>query len=145
MTNKTNTNIKKKCLQNCNNNGSSFFLKPVDELEIRKIIVTLKNTQATGYDEIRTQIIKDCRYSISLVLAHMINLSFEKGTFPEKLKRSIVKPLYKKGDRDTAGNYRPVTLIPIFSKIFEKAMASRLSDYFYKQGTIKKEQFGFQK
>lgn len=66
------------------------------------------------------------------------------GSFPDALKYSIVKPLYKKGEKSDINNYRPITLIPILSKVYEKCMYKRLIDYCDKFHIISKEQYGFQ-
>lgn len=123
----------------------SMFLKPVSENEVRTEITSLKNSNSEGYDEINTKIIKTCTNELSAIITHLINLSFSLGIFPEALKVSIVKPLFKKGEKSDVNNYRPITLIPILSKIFEKCMYKRLIDYCNKFNIIKKEQFGFQK
>ncbi|ELU18431.1 hypothetical protein CAPTEDRAFT_48939, partial [Capitella teleta] len=54
------------------------------------------------------------------LLLHIINLSFIHGTFPDDLKVAQVVPLYKKGSPMELGNYRPISLLPLFSKVFEK-------------------------
>lgn len=79
------------------------------------------------------------------VLINCINKSFVQGIFPTDLKNSIVKPLFKKGDKQSLSNYRPITLIPIFSKIFEKLMYLRLISFIDKHQLLKDEQNGFRK
>lgn len=123
----------------------SMFLKPVSKNEVREVIMSLNNTNSEGYDEINTKIIKACTNELIEILSYLINLSFSTGTFPEALKLSIVKPLYKNGEKSDVNNYRPITLIPIISKIFEKCMYKRLIEFCNKFNIIKKEQFGFQK
>lgn len=63
----------------------------------------------------------------------------------DSLKQSIVKPLFKKGDRCSMDNYRPVALIPILSKVFEKVLHKRLVSFMEKKGIIREEQNGFRK
>lgn len=125
--------------------ANSIFLMPVTDEEVKKEIMSLNNTNSAGYDGIITKIIKMSVSEITCVLTYLINLSFSSGTFPDKLKISIVKPLYKKGDREDPQNYRPITLIPVLSKVFEKCILKRLNNFCSKHGIIKKEQFGFQK
>lgn len=124
-------------------NNNSIFLFPTDANEMVKIIKSLNCTQSVGYDDIRTDIVKKCNKYICSPLSHIVNLSFEKGEFPEKLKFSIIKPLHKKDDPSDMNNYRPITLIPILAKIFEKAMLCRLDTFFTKNNIRAKEQFGF--
>lgn len=126
-------------------NPKTIFLTPTSPLEILKIVMSLKNSKSVGYDGIDTNTIKSCAKYICEPLSHIINLSFEEGHFPEKLKYSIVKPLHKKGDTCDLNNYRPITLIPIFSKIIEKAMNVRMLNFFCEHNILQKEQFGFRK
>lgn len=124
---------------------NSMFLKPLLENEVLQEIMSLRNTRSEGYDEISTKIIKACCNELTKILTHLINMSFLDGTFPDKLKLSIIKPLFKKGDKDDINNYRPITLIPILSKIYERCMYRRLIDFCNKFRIISDEQFGFQK
>ena len=57
---------------------------------------------------------------------------FDQGSYPARLKFSLIRPIYKSGDRSAASNYRPISLLPVFSKFFEKAMYNRLLDHFNK-------------
>lgn len=118
---------------------------PCSECEVKKVIKSLKNTNAEGYDGLSTKIIKRSCNEISSILCHIINHSFWQGVFPDTLNTSIVKPLHKKDDRGELVNYRPITLISILSKIFEKLMHSRITHFLNKHNVITPEQNGFQK
>ncbi|KAI5637383.1 reverse transcriptase (RNA-dependent DNA polymerase) domain-containing protein [Phthorimaea operculella] len=128
----------------CHNDANSIYLEPLTPNEIGTIIRSLRNTNATGYDNISTKVIKFCTEELLQPLTHLVNLSFENGLFPNLLKKSIVIPLHKKGPLTSMENYRPITLVPILSKIFEKAMKLRLLNFFAKFKVIKPEHFGFQ-
>ena len=67
------------------------------------------------------------------------------GIFPDHLKMAVVRPLYKKGDKFEISNYRPISLIPTFAKIFEKAMYSRLSQHLQTNNILAPEQYTFMK
>lgn len=125
--------------------ANTIYLEPMTVEEVKKEIMSLNNTAAEGYDNISTKIIKVCVTKLAPIVTYLINLSFAAGVFPDKLKLSLVKPLYKKGDKENPVNYRPITLIPILSKVFEKCMLKRLMNFCTKFNIIKKEQFGFQK
>ncbi|KAL0868710.1 hypothetical protein ABMA27_008153 [Loxostege sticticalis] len=127
------------------NNSRTIFLKPTDENEINNIIMSFKNSKSHGHDGIISKILKLCAFHISRALAHIINLSFEEGVFPDDLKLSIVHPLHKKGDKQDMGNYRPITLVSVLSKVFEKAMLKRLNDFISSCDILQPEQFGFRK
>lgn len=147
------TDLSQKSTQNIDANnrpnistlGHSMFLLPMTENEVRTQVISLNNTNSAGNDEICTNILKQCIDELTSVLTYLINLSFEKGTFPQRLKLSIVRPILKKGCKYDIGNYRPITLIPIISKIFEKCMLTRLIQYCTKYHIINPDQYGFQK
>lgn len=122
-----------------------MFLFPTDPEEICKIIYDLKNKKSVGFDDLPTNVLKQCRQVIAPALAHIINLSFKQGIFPNKLKITIIKPIYKKGDRENPANYRPIALISVLSKVFEKCMHTRLIKFIDKCNIIDSNQYGFQK
>lgn len=124
---------------------NSIFLKPITEVEVKNEILSLKNTKSVGYDEIDTKVVKECVNEIIIILTHLINLSFSLGIFPERLKLSIIKPLFKKGNTEEIDSYRPIALISVFSKIFEKCMYGQLADFCNKFRLLSHEQYGFQK
>jgi fructose-1,6-bisphosphatase/inositol monophosphatase family enzyme len=69
--------------------------------------------------------------------------SVRSGTFPTRLKYSIVKPLFKKGDRENMVNYRPISLLTSFSKVFEKIIYGRLLQHINVNNILVEEQFAF--
>src|SRR5688572_14231630 len=77
-------------------------------------------------------------------LVEIINCSFKTGIFPQALKIAKVVPIFKKGPRDEASNYRPISVLPFFSKCFEKAMHLRLNNYITKFDILFTSQHGFQ-
>lgn len=105
----------------------SMFLKPITEDEIISIVKSLSNKHSSGDDKIPTSLIRFCVHEISAPLTYAISTSFKTGIFPEKLKLATVKPLFKKGNVSDMGNYRPISLLPAFSKVFEKCMSIRLT------------------
>jgi len=64
-----------------------------------------------------------------VLLSHICNRMLSTGTFPDRLKYSEIKPMYKKGNKTQITNYRPISLLPVFSKIFEKVLYKRLYNY----------------
>lgn len=78
-------------------------------------------------------------------MSHLINISLLDGVFPDKLKMSIVKPLHKQDSSFNLTNYRPITLISMFSKVYEKVMHRWLHELLNKFNIIKNEQNCFQK
>ena len=108
-----------------------MFLTPVTEEEIINIISSLKNSSA-GWDEISAQIIKSTVHLFISPLTHVCNLSFLQGVFPRELKIAKVIPLYKSDDKMFVKNYRPVSVLPLFSKVLERLMYNRLLSFINK-------------
>ena len=123
---------------------TSIFLTPVTEEEIAKIINEL-NSGAPGYDEIPASILKLSISSITSPLVHVCNLSLLEGIFPDFLKVANVVPLFKSGDPMSFNNYRPVSLLCVISKIFEKIMYTRLNEFLVAYKILYLYQFGFRK
>jgi len=97
-----------------------------------------------GFDEITIKVVKVIANIIANPLSHLINNSLETGIFPNALKISKVIPIFKTGDQNILSNYRPISLLPVFSKVFEKVIFQRLKTYLQKLGIPSKNQYGFQ-
>lgn len=127
------------------NNPNSMFMHPVLPQDIMRAIQSLKNKNSTGYDGISTKVVKFVSGDIALHLCHLINLCISTGVFPDSLKTVIVKPLFKKSDKEDLANYRPIALIPIFSKVIEKIMYDSINNFLCKFNILCAEQKGFRK
>lgn len=121
----------------------SMFFTPITQEDIINTIRNLKNTHSTGFDEIPVKLLKHTANLIALPLEHLINLTIQTGTFPEMLKRTIIKPIFKKGDKHVITNYRPIALLSNVSKIYEKIIASQLLSYLHTFNILHKNQHGF--
>jgi hypothetical protein len=107
---------------NYNKPNDKIHLKNTTTHEIDKIIHSLKCKNSYGYDEVSTRIIKISAPYILSPLTLITNKILSTGIFPTRLKFSEVKPLYKKGLKTELSNYRPISLLPSFSKIIEKVI-----------------------
>ena len=125
-------------------NSNSIFLTPVTSEEVKRIILSLKNA-SPGYDGVHAEIIKKTYHLYLLPLVHLLNLSLSQGFFPDSMKIAKIIPIYKAGDVTNIGNYRPVSVLPLFSKIFESVMHARLIKFIDKYQLLYKYQFGFRK
>jgi len=96
------------------------------EKEINRIIKSLKHSNSSGYDEITATILHACSPFITSPLNHICSRALLTGIFPDRLKFATVRPLFKKGDKRDITNYRPISLLPVFSKILERVMQTRL-------------------
>ena len=101
----------------------SMVTIPVSEVEVMSIIKSLKSKETSGYDGISSKILKQCASTVIKPLTFICNLSLTTGTFPERCKLAIVRPIYKKGNQTEMNNYRPVSLLPTISKFLEKNYA----------------------
>ena len=126
------------------NFANSIFLAPVSVSEITNCLLRLKNSSA-GHDSLQPSIIKLITDIIAGPLTHVLNLCFEQSTFPDELKTANVVPIHKGGDASLFQNYRPISILPVFSKIFERLLYNRLYGFFLEQGVITNSQFGFRK
>ena len=88
-------------------------------------------------------IIKQVIYHIIKPFTHICNNSFENGVFPSKMKIAKVVPIFKAGDKSSFNNYRPISLLPQFSKIVEKLFNARLDAFIEKHDTLTSSQYGF--
>lgn len=144
--NETFTNIKPNNCQfnnNIRNVASNFFIIPTDSHEVENIIRSMPIKHSCGIDDIPILVIKCVSTDIAVILSKIINTCFQTGIFPDKLKIAKTLPLYKKGNPKLATNYRPVSLLPVFSKVFEKIINQRLISYLQKYNILSPTQFGF--
>ena len=102
-------------------------------------------TKSTGYDNIPARFLKDGVNSIDTPLTYIMNLSMEKNTVPNELKVARVVPLYKKGDSNFEGNYRPVSVLPVVSKVLERIVFNQFCSYLSEQNLIYMYQSGFRR
>ena len=124
-------------------NPSSMFLKAVDDAEILDIVNNCKNKRSTDFQDMDMALVKLVIPAIVKPLTHIFNLSFQTGIFPDGMKTAKVIPLYKAGSKHNFTNYRPVSLLPQFSKILEKLFNSRLEAFLEKHQLLSDSQYGF--
>ena len=120
----------------------SIYLKDCTTDELLDIISEFDNNKAS---DIPVRVIKKSSHLISPVLANYFNIFMAEGVFPDTLKTGKITPVYKKGNAEDMGNYRPVSTLPIFGKIFEKVIFNRIYSFTTSQGIINENQFGFRK
>ena len=122
-----------------------FKFENENEKNIENIIDNIKKDVATGPDSIPSKIIKETKTIIGPLLTKIINLSYETKTFPDILKKAIIKPIHKKDDKNDISNYRPISILTVVSKIFERAALNQLLNYFEKYCLISVLQHAYQK
>lgn len=120
-----------------------FKFSCIYSTEVEKTIRNLKNKRACGWDELPVVLLKDNAYAISKPLCSIINQSFLTGQFPSQLKLAEVVPILKKGDPKNPDNYRPVSILPVLSKVFEKIASNQILSFFENNNIFSSNQFGF--
>ena len=110
-----------------------FTFRNVSENEILKIISKLKTKCSSGVDEISTRFLKQYSSILTKPLTKIINQSLSTGIFPDKLKIAKVIPIHKDNDLDQniLNNYRPISILPCISKIFERVVYDQLFFLFF--------------
>ena len=122
-----------------------FSLSTVHEEKIISVIKKLKNSAATGVDDIPTHMLKLGAKIIAVPLTWIINASISSGKFPSLWKKAKVIPLHKKNDVNVISNYRPVSNLCISSKVLEKVIHGQISHYFENKNLLPSGQHGFRK
>ena len=115
----------------------------VDEEHIVGIFNRLKNKSSYGCDNISNKLLKYAKAFPIKPLTLLINRTLSTGIFPNELKISRVRPLFKNGDTTNINNYRPISILPSISKIFEYVIFHQLFDYMSHNALFCQEQFGF--
>ena len=127
------------------NSETSLFFTPTSENEILKIVHSLESRKSCGYDEISANLLKRIIFYIISPLTYIFNLSFTSGIFPDAMKIAKVIPVFKKDDPALVKNYRPISLLPVLSKILEKLAYNRLYKFLLDNNLLNPNQFGFRK
>ena len=120
-----------------------MFVAPVTIEELERVIASLNKNASAGYEEIPMLEIKQCMGYIIKPLVHIFNVSFQSGIFPDQMKRAKIKPLFKKGDKQNMQNYRPISVLSVFSKVLEKLIYNRLLSFLKQHHILTKAQHGF--
>lgn len=124
---------------------TEFKVLNVTESFIQKQLQTLRTNKAAGIDEISAKYLKISAPVIGKPLASILNLSIQKGFYPESLKVAKVTPIHKAGCKAQVNNYRPISVLPIISSIFERHISNCLGSFLEKNKLIHPNQSGFRK
>ena len=103
-----------------------MYIETVESNEVISIVNKMKSKTSSGHDSISTKLIKQSINNIIEPLTIIINKSLSTGIIPNQLKIAKVIPIHKQSDKKLLNNYRPISLLPAFSKIFEKVVFNRI-------------------
>ena len=128
-----------------NKHNMTFEFTSVNETDIHTIIRNLGSKNSAGYDGLSSKLLKALAPVLIKTITLLINQSLRSGTFPDKLKIGKIIPIYKKDDPQKIENYRPISILPSLSKIFEKVVFEQLYTYFSTHNLLYTGQYGFRK
>ena len=108
---------------------SKFSFIKIEQEQLEKEILVLNIKKAAGYDHISPKILKEAVNAVKAPLSNIFNTNLENCVFPAELKYSNVTPVFKKDDNTNKENYRPISILPVISKIFERLMFQQMSSF----------------
>ena len=112
-----------------NDTGETLFFTPANENEVLKLINSLPNKTSAGFDGISNIVLKGIADTIKAPLSIIFNKSLVEGCFPEKMKIAEIVPAFKSKDKHLLSNYRPISLLPVMSKVLERTVYKRLYSF----------------
>lgn len=134
-----------KLISNLAVNPDTFQLQPVTFNEVTKAIKSLRQDCSTGYDQIPAKFVKCGADFIASPLTHIINKCIEMSTFPDEWKVSRICPIPKTLSPSTLVDYRPISVLPVLSKVFERVILKQLTDFIELKAIYHDKQSGFRK
>ena len=121
----------------------AFSLQSISLQDLQSILFSMKNSSSSGSDGICIRILKICFGSIGHVLLYLVNSCLTSCEFPASWKHSIVHPIHKSGDPSNPSNFRPISIVPTFAKLVEKAVQHQLYSYMSDNHLFSSSQHGF--
>ena len=122
---------------------NSFEFNVVKQVEVENMLRSLDISKSAGEDKISVKFLRDAAEVISSPLTYIMDLSLTSATVPDDFKLARVLPIYKKGNRNYEGNYRPVSILPVASKVLEKIVYNQMHTYLEQNNLIYAFQSGF--
>ena len=115
----------------------------VSQAFVKNQLKRMKKKKATGLDGLPSQLLRDCSQTLSLPLTYLINLSIKTNQVPTLWKKARIVPIYKSGAVDTPESYRPISILPVISKILERAIHEQLMNHLEANQLLNEWQFGY--
>ena len=125
------------------NHPDNFFMLPTDHHEIISVTSKLKSSTSQCFDSISMLTIKSTIQEVATPLAHIVNNSFLSGIVPDDMKIAKIVPIHKSGNTKILNNYRPISILPAFSKLLEKLVCNRLVQFIENKNLLYQHQYGF--
>lgn len=125
--------------------GLNFEFCEVSYNKVRDVLSTFRDSKSFDAFGISMELLKCVKDILAIPLTNLFSMCIRTNTFPQCLKTSCVVPIFKGGDRNDMNNYRPISLVPVVGKVFEKLLTEQLVNYFESNGLFSNAQFGFRK
>ena len=129
----------------CVHTSKDFVMRYVSKIFIEKELRNLKRQKPTGIDNLPPGLLKDCAMYIVTPLCYTINLSISTSTIPTIWKHAKVSLAFKSGDSSEPGNYRPISILLVLSKILEKAIHKQLMNYLETENLLCNQHYEFRR
>ena len=120
-----------------------FKFRTVDYKMVKKVIASLKNVDSCGLDNIPVVVYKKFRSSLTPALTRIINKAIETSQYPERYKHGVISPVPKKGNLEEVGNWRPVVLLPVASRLLEGVLCRQIRGYIENWGLLSTQQHAY--
>ena len=120
-----------------------FELRPTSTTKVFSLLNKLNKSKATELDKISGRLLPECADLISSPICNIFNQSISQGVFPDDWESARLAPLFKQGDRDDLNNYRPISVISVVAKVFERIIYDQVYAYLGEHNIICKHQSGF--
>ena len=120
-----------------------FNFQNITEADVIATIEKLKSKTSKDKDNINNMLLKNIKHEIAKPLSIIMNMMFKEGIFPDELKVAKIIPIYKKNDMHCFENYRPISILPSISKVFERIIYNQIYEYFSISKLFYNSQYGF--
>ena len=122
-----------------------FNFENININEVLNALEKLKTSKSTGHDNIPAKPLKDASDAVAPFLVFIFNTSLKHGIFPDDLKTARISPIHKSGDKKIRGNYRPISILSVIAKLFEKLVCAQLNPFLTENNILSSCQSGFRK
>jgi len=135
--------IRDRCLLFISPSLNSFVFLTMHDYDVSEIINSFTNTDSVDSDGISMKLLKCFSINNSNFISNFINQSLDTHSFPVSLKKATITPIYKTGNKNILSNYRPISILPSFSKIIEKALSTKMYNFLNHSNFFADNQYGF--
>ena len=125
--------------------GSQLVLEGVTHERILTLLKQINTNKSSGVQDLRASVLRDALQILSSQVCSLVNDSIQTKVFPQKLKEATVVPIPKTGNPKQVNNYRPISLLPMPSKLIEKVVHEQIEDFMEEEGQLSDFQHGFRK